>query len=82
MRFLFYLLVVIGVQALMYPLTYVFLVRWYKNNPEAEKTNSFELLDSVYRHKYAKSISVGIGIICFAAWIIIFRLYYHQLFNY
>lgn len=72
MRFLFYLLVVIGVQALMYPLSYVFLVRWYKNNPEAEKTNQFELLDSVYRHKYAKAISIGIGIICLISAFIVF----------
>lgn len=82
MRFLFYLLVVIGIHALVYPLTYVFVGRLYKENPEAEKTYLFEYLESIYRRKYAKAISIGIGTICFAAWIIIFRLYYHQLFNF
>lgn len=75
MRFLFCLLIAVGLVALADPLTYVFLVRWYRENPEAEKTNKFELLDVVFRHKYAKAISVGIGIICFISSIIVFNLY-------
>lgn len=71
MNILFYLLVVIGIQALADPFTYVFLVRWYGNNPEAEKTYIFELLETVFRHKYAAAISVAVGIICFAAAIFI-----------
>lgn len=75
MRFLLYFLVFIGIKALIEPLTYVFVGRWYRENPEAEKTYLFEYLESIYKRKYAKTISIGIGIICFISAIIIFNLY-------
>lgn len=75
MSFLCYFLVFIGIKALVEPLTYVFVGRLYRENPEAEKTYLFEHLDRVYKRKYAKAISVCIGIICFISAIIVFNLY-------
>lgn len=75
MRFLFYLLIALGIQGLVQPLTYTFCERQYRKNPEAEKEYSFELLDVVFRHKYAKAIFIAAGIICFIAAIIVFKIY-------
>lgn len=71
MRFLSWLFVAIGIIALADPLVYVFVERWYRKNPEAEKTNSFELLDVVFRHKYAKVIYIAAGVIFIAAAVLI-----------
>lgn len=72
MNFLFSLLIVVGIKASVDPFVYMFAEQVYRKNPEAEKTNQFVLLDGVFRHKYAKAISFAIGIICFAAAIIVF----------
>lgn len=74
-RFLFCLLIAVGLIALVDPLTYVFLVRWYRENPEAEKTTKFEQLDTVFRRKYVKAISIVIGIICLISAFIVLNLY-------
>ncbi|MCM1330461.1 MAG: hypothetical protein NC253_13590 [Ruminococcus sp.] len=75
MKFLFCALIAIGISVLVQPFTYMFLERWYKKNPDAEKTNSFELLDAVFRHKYTKAIYIAIGVICFIAAVIVFNMY-------
>lgn len=75
MTFLFYLLIAVGIKALVDPFAYMIAERSYRKNPEAEKSNQFELLDVVFRHKYAKAIYIAVGIICFAAAIIVFNLY-------
>ncbi|MBQ8826701.1 MAG: hypothetical protein IJ007_06375 [Oscillospiraceae bacterium] len=53
------------------PLTHMFAEKWYKNHPYAEKTAYFETLDIVYRHKYARPISIGIGVVCAVAGVLI-----------
>ena len=63
MRFLFSSLLAVGT------------VRRYRKNPEAEKENSFELLDAIFRRKYTKAIFIAAGIVCFIAAITVFKLY-------
>ena len=53
-----------AVVAVIDPLTHMFAEMWYKNHPYAEKTAYFETLDVIYRHKYARPVSVVIGLIC------------------
>lgn len=75
MKFLFCLLITICLLALVDPFVYMFYERWYRENSEAEKNYRFELLDTVFRHKYAAAISIAVGIICFIASIIVLKLY-------
>lgn len=75
MNFLWTSLVAIGIVSLVQPFTYMFLELWYRKNPDAEKTNSFELLDAVFRHKYTKAIYIAVGVICFIAAVIVFEMY-------
>lgn len=75
MRFLFCLLILLGVQGVVQPLAYMFLERWYRNNPDTEKNNQFELLDAVFRYKYTKTVYIAVGIICFIAAAIVSKMY-------
>lgn len=75
LEILFYILLVLGVIAIMDLLAYIISEQYYKKNPESEKSYRFELLDVVFRHKYIKAIFIAVGIICFAAAIIVFKLY-------
>ena len=67
MDILFHILLVLGIVAIMESLAYIIVENWYKKNPESEKTYRFELLDVVFRHKYAKAIYIVAGIILIAA---------------
>ena len=67
MEILFYILLVLGIVAIMDSLAYIIAENRYKKNPESEKTYRFELLDVVFRHKYAKTIYIVAGVILIAA---------------
>lgn len=67
MTFLYCLLLAVGLAAFAQVFAYTFGKRWYKNNPEAEKTDQFELLETVFRHKYAKAIYIVVSVVCFIA---------------
>lgn len=54
-------LMVVGLVLAVQPLQYLFAVWWYKNNPDKEKTQYFEELDTVYRNKYMKWGSIAAG---------------------
>lgn len=71
MEILFYVLLVLGIVAVMDSLAYIIAEQYYKKNPESEKSYRFELLDVVFRHRYAKTIYIGVGIIFIAAAILI-----------
>lgn len=75
MGFLFSSLLAVGTVTLTEPLAYMFAERRYRKNPEAEKDNSFELLDAIFRRKYTKAIFIAAGIVCFIAAITVFKLY-------
>ena len=57
-------LIFLGVIAVCDALTHMFAELWYKNHPYAEKTAYFETLDVVFRHKYVRSLSIVLGIVC------------------
>ena len=71
MEILFYILLVLGIVAIMDSLAYMIVENWYKKNPESEKSYRFELLDVVFRHRYAKAIYIAAGVILIAAAIVI-----------
>ena len=62
------ILLVIAVLTIFDSLTHLYAEKWYKNHPNAEKTAYFETLDVVYRHKYARPVSICIGIACAIEW--------------
>lgn len=67
MTFLYSSLMAIALVAFSQVFAYMFGVRWHKNNPEAEKTNQFELLETVFRHRYARLIYIIVSVVCFIA---------------
>lgn len=71
MEILFYVLLVLGLLAIADPLVYIIAEQYYKNHAEAEKSNSFELLDVVFRHKHAKAIYIAVGVILIASGVLI-----------
>ena len=71
MEILFYILLVLGIVAIMDSLAYMIAENWYKKNPESEKSYRFELLDVVFRHRYAKAIYIAAGVILIAAAVVI-----------
>lgn len=71
MEILFYILLVLGIVVIMDSLAYMIAENWYKKNPESEKSYRFELLDVVFRHRYAKAIYIAAGVILIAAAIVI-----------
>ena len=71
MEILFYILLVLGIVAIMDSLAYMIAENWYKKNPESEKSYRFELLDVVFRHRYAKTIYIAAGVILIAAAVVI-----------
>ena len=71
MEILFYILLVLGIVAIMDSLAYMIAVNWYKKNPESEKSYRFELLDVVFRHRYAKAIYIAARVILIAAAVVI-----------
>lgn len=71
MEILFYVLLVLGIVAIMDSLAYIIAEQYYKKNPESEKSYSFELLDVVFKRRYAKTIYIVAGIIFIAAAIVI-----------
>lgn len=71
LKILFYILLVLGVIAIMDSLAYIIAEQYYKKNPESEKSYRFELLDVVFKHRYTKTIYIVAGIIFIAAAIVI-----------
>lgn len=71
MQILFYVLLILGIVAITDSLVYIIAERWYRKNPETEKSYRFELLDVVFRHKYAKSLYIAAGIIFISAAVLI-----------
>jgi len=67
MTFLYCLLLAVGLAAFAQVFAYTFCKRWYKNNPESEKSNQFELLETVFKHRYARLIYIIVGVVCFIA---------------
>lgn len=64
MKLVYIVLMAVGLVLTVQPLEYLFAVRWYQNNPDKEKNQYFEQLDTVYRNKYVKWGSIAAGIIC------------------
>ena len=75
MRSLWTSLIAISVVTLTHSLIYIFASRWYKNNPEAKKTDLFNLWEHLFKRKYMKTLFIAVGIICFAAAIVVFNVY-------
>lgn len=71
MESLFYVLLVLGLLVIADPLVYIIAEHYYKNHTEAEKSNGFELLDVVFRHKHAKAIYIAVGVIFIASGVLI-----------
>lgn len=75
MKHLYTLFTVFGTQCFLHLLGYMIAARWYKNNPEAEKTQYYEQLDAFFGRKYVKIIVLAAGIIFLAASIVILDVY-------
>jgi len=71
MRILFYVLLALGIAAITDSLVYIIAEQYYEKNPETEKSYRFELLDVVFRHKYAKAIYIAAGVIFISAAVLI-----------
>lgn len=56
-----YVLLAAGLALFVQLLEYIFAVHWYRKNPEKEKTQYFEQLDTVYRIKWLKWLSAALG---------------------
>ena len=72
MTILAVILMFLGIPAVVDAVVYLYAVRQYKLHPEKERSYRFELLDLIYRHKYASILSIALGVVCIAASIMIF----------
>lgn len=73
MRFLFCLLFITGLFAVIEPFLYLYGKQWYEKNPEAEINYKFEELKLKFeRREWAVWVYLAVGIILIAAAVLIY----------